>query len=62
VIERCSGCRGLFVEASEVVHIDRERLEHATEQIELQLRTIMIDAGWTLLAAGAIARIVLRFM
>lgn len=62
VLDRCKRCRGLFVEARELLHMEREQLPNEALTIEARLQGAMVSAGWALLTAQAIAILLLRFM
>ena len=62
VLDRCKRCRGLFVEARELLQMERERLPDDALTIEARLQGAMVSAGWALLTAHAIALLLMRFM
>lgn len=62
VLDRCRGCRGLFVEAREIVRMQEEELPHEVESLEARLHSAIGSAGWTLLGAKEIVSLILRFL
>ena len=62
VLDRCTTCRGLFVEASELAQMEREQPPHDAASFERQLNSAMVSAGWTLLTAQGMAVAIIRFL
>jgi hypothetical protein len=60
VLDRCPQCRGLFVEASELAHLERE--QPPLDGSEIRMHELMVSAGWALLDAKAIAYLIYRFL
>ena len=62
VLDRCPTCRGLFVEAHELAHMERVQPPHHAQSFEAQLHDIMLSTGWTLLHAEGLVLLILRFL
>jgi Zn-finger nucleic acid-binding protein len=62
VLDRCGKCRGLFVEASEIIRLQKDGLPDEAGPFESRLADAMVDAGWTLLVATDLALLIMRFL
>jgi Zn-finger nucleic acid-binding protein len=62
VLDRCPGCRGLFVELNELARIESAEMPHEGVTFEARLQGAIVSAGWTLLSAKGIVLLVLRFL
>lgn len=62
VLDRCVTCRGIFVEASELLQLQKEGLPEEVGTFESRLAEAMVDAGWTLLLAADLALLIMRFL
>jgi len=64
VLDRCEKCRGLFVEAHELVQMEQARQLPEGQSLETVLRDALVEAGWTLLTASAraIVLLIVRFL
>ena len=62
VLDRCPDCRGLFVEASEIMQMERAQPPMEASSIERRLHELMVSAGWALLYAKPVALLIVRFL
>ena len=62
VLDRCMTCRGLFVEASEFVRMQRQGLPTDSVAIESRLADWLVAAGSTVYTAIQIAYLITQFL
>lgn len=63
ILDRCTTCRGLFIEAREFLHMQKEELPVGElESVEARLAAFLVEGGWTLLGAGQLTLLILRFL
>jgi Zn-finger nucleic acid-binding protein len=62
ILDRCPKCRGLFVEARELKHLEHEEAPHEAHSFEGQFHSAMVTAGWTVLGAKGFILLLLRFL
>jgi Zn-finger nucleic acid-binding protein len=63
ILDRCTTCRGLFVESKEFLHMQKQELPvGSTETFEAWLTERLVEGGWTLLGAGHLTLLILRFL
>jgi Zn-finger nucleic acid-binding protein len=62
VLDRCGTCRGLFVEAPEIIRMQHEGLPAETAAFETRFAEAMVQSGWNVLAAAGLARLILQVL
>jgi Zn-finger nucleic acid-binding protein len=62
VLDRCGRCGGLFVEARELVRMEKEGLPAEAATFESRLTAAMADAGWDLYTVPELALLILRLL
>ena len=62
VLDRCRSCGGLFVEANEFVRMTKLELPTDDVAVASRFAELMVTLGSTVLAAGQIAMIIMRFL
>jgi Zn-finger nucleic acid-binding protein len=61
VLDRCPDCLGLFVEWGEWRQLTQREVPADAYAFEHRFRDAMVEAGWTALAVGGLAQIIMRF-
>ena len=62
ILERCPTCRGLYVDAPELLRLQREGLPESPCELEQALESALRNAGWNLLAATSLIGLLLRLL
>lgn len=62
VLDLCKACGGLFVEANELLQLERTQRVPEGQSIGSMLRDACVSAGWTLLSAKALVILLMRFV
>lgn len=62
VLNQCRTCRGLFVEAHELAHLERALPSDEIESFEARFKAVMVSTGWTLLVLRGVVVLFLRLL
>ena len=62
ILDRCSTCRGLYVDGPELLRLQRQGPPGSTAGLEQALHSALREAGWNLLAASSLIAMLLRFL
>jgi Zn-finger nucleic acid-binding protein len=62
IFERCPTCRGLYVDAPELLRLQQQGPPESGAELEQVLHNALREAGWNLLAASGLIALLVRLL